>query len=106
MSDSTIDVYARAVRRITQFYDRCPDQLTIEQREVYFAEWVESHSWSTVNVDRNNLQFFWKHVLKRDWTWLNIIKAPRFQSLPDILTVAEVARCNLQAALPGLSVDH
>ena len=51
---------------------------------------VESHSWSTVKVDRNGLQFFYKHVLKRDWSWVEIIKAPKIQSLPDILTVAEV----------------
>ena len=31
MSDSTIDVYARAVRRVAQHYDCCPDRLTIEQ---------------------------------------------------------------------------
>jgi hypothetical protein len=77
MSDSTIDVYARAVRRIVQYYDCCPDRLTTEQLEVYFAELVESHSWSTVKVDRNGLQFFWKHVLKRDWRWVEMIKAPR-----------------------------
>ncbi len=101
MSDSTIDVYARAVRRITQYYDVCPDRLSIEQREAYFAELVNSHSWSTVKVDRNGLQFFWKHVLKSDWTWIEIIKPPKIQSLPDILTVAEVeqligATCKLR----------
>jgi len=51
---------------------------------------VESHSWSTVKVDRNGLQFFYKHVLKRDWSWINLIKVPRIQSLPDILSLAEV----------------
>jgi len=90
MSDSTIDVYARAVRRVAQYYDCCPDRLTTEQLEAYFAELVESHSWSTVKVDRNGLQFYWKHVLKRDWSWVEIIKAPKIQSLPDILSVAEV----------------
>ena len=89
-SDSTIDVYSRAVRRVSEHFDCCPDHLTTEQLESYFAELVESHSWSTVKVDRNGLQFFWKHVLERDWTWLNIVKAPRVQSLPDILTPAEV----------------
>ncbi len=101
MSDSTIDVYARAVRRVAQYYDCCPDRLTTEQLEAYFAELVESHSWSTVKVDRNGLQFFWKHVLKRDWSWVEIIKAPKIQSLPDILTMAEVeqligATCKLR----------
>jgi hypothetical protein len=37
MSDKTIDVYVRAVRRIAQYYDCCPDRLTTEQLQVYFA---------------------------------------------------------------------
>ena len=82
--------YARAVRRVAQYYDCCPDELSTEQLEVYFAALVESHSWSTVKVDRNGLQFFWKHVLKRDWQWVEMIKAPKIQSLPDVLSVAEV----------------
>lgn len=90
LSDSTIDVYSRAVRRLAAHFDGCPDRLSIEQLEGYFAELVESHSWSTVKVDRNGLQFFWKHVLKRDWTWLDIVKAPKVQTLPDILTPTEV----------------
>ena len=89
-SQKTIDAYARAVRRISEHFDCCPDQLTLEQREQYFADLVKSHSWSTVKIDRNGLQFFWKHVLKRDWQWVNIVKAPKVRSLPDILTVTEV----------------
>ena len=89
-SQKTIDAYSRAVRRIGEHFDCCPDQLTLEQREKYFSELVESHSWSTVKIDRNGLQFFWKHVLKRDWQWINIVKAPDVRSLPDILTVSEV----------------
>jgi len=40
--------------------------------EVYFADLVESHSWSTVKIDRLGLQFFWKHVLKLDWQWVTM----------------------------------
>jgi len=100
-SQKTIDAYARAVRRISEHFDCCPDKLTLVQREKYFSDLVESHSWSTVKVDRNGLQFFWKHVLKRDWQWIKIIKAPKVRSLPDILTLAEVeqligATCKLR----------
>ena len=52
-SPKTIDAYSRAVRRITEHFDCCPDRLSLEQRENYFSELVESHSWSTVKVDRN-----------------------------------------------------
>ena len=89
LSDKTIDVYARAVRRIAKRYDCCPDQLSTEQLEVHFAELVKSRSWSLVKVDRNGLQFFYQHVLKRDWSWIDIIKAPKIQSLPDILVMSK-----------------
>ena len=90
LSDKTIDVYARAVRRVAHAFDCCPDRLTTEQLESHFAKLVESHSWSTVKVDRNGLQFFYKHVLNRDWSWIDLIKAPTIQSLPDILSLAEL----------------
>ena len=77
MAEGTRDSYARAVRRIKDHFDCCPDQLTIEQMEEYFSQLVDTHSWSTVKIDRNGLQFFWKHVLKQDWEWVNIIKAPK-----------------------------
>ena len=89
-SAKTIDVYARAVRRAAKHFDCCPDRLTPEQLEVYFGRLVDSHSWSTVKIDRNGLQFFWKHVLKKDWQWVNIIKPPKIHTIPDVLTVPEV----------------
>ena len=87
---STIDVYARAVRRIAAFFDRCPDKLSEAQFKQYFDGLVQSHSWSTVKVDRNGLQFFYKHVLNKQWTWVDIIKPPRTSVLPDILSVKEI----------------
>ena len=75
-SQKTIDAYSRAVRRISEHFDCYPDQLTLEQREEYFSKLIESHSWSTVKIDRNGLQFFWKHVLNRDWQWVQMIKVP------------------------------
>jgi integrase len=91
-SEKTIDAYARAVRRIRDHFDCCPDKLTLKQREKYFSDLVKSHSWSTVKIDRSGLQFFWKHVLKKDWQWINIVKAPKVRSLPDILTVSEIEK--------------
>jgi integrase len=91
-AQKTIGAYARAVRRISEHFDCCPDQLTLEQREQYFSDLVNSYSWSTVRVDRNGLQFFWKHVLKKNWKWVNIVKVPKVRSLPDILTIEEVEK--------------
>ena len=54
----TVDAYARAVRRIADFFNRCPDNLSAQELKCYFASLVQSHSWSTVKLDRNGLQFF------------------------------------------------
>nr|WP_228721432.1 tyrosine-type recombinase/integrase [Desulfosediminicola ganghwensis] len=73
-------------------FDCCPDVLTQEELENYFLQLVESHSWSTVKLDRLGLQFFWKHVLDTEWKWLNIVKPPKIKSIPDILTHKEIER--------------
>jgi site-specific recombinase XerD len=91
-SKTTIDCYSRAVRRITEYFDRCPDRLTADDLKEHFTHLVNSHSWSTVKVDRNGLQFFYKHVLNKDWQWVDIIKPPIVKSLPDILTPHEISQ--------------
>ena len=70
-SKVTIESYARAVRRIATYFDRCPDQLSLDDLKDYFTSLVKTHSWSTVKIDRNGLQFFYKHVLGKQWTWVS-----------------------------------
>jgi site-specific recombinase XerD len=88
----TIDAYSRAVRRVSNYFDCCPNKLKPEQLERYFADLVESHSWSTVKIDRIGLQFFWKFVLKLDWQWVDIVKPPKVKTIPDILSSVEVEK--------------
>ena len=88
---ATIDAYSHAVRRIAAFFDCCPDNLSTDDLKRYFASLIESHSWSTVKLDRNGLHFFYRYVLNHSWEWLNIVKPPQVKRLPDILTPAEVA---------------
>ena len=56
---ATIDAYSRAVRRTADHFDRCPDDLTGEELKEYFAQLLETHSWSTIKLDRCGLQFFY-----------------------------------------------
>ena len=91
MSESTIDVYSRALRRIFAYFNRTPDKLLVSELEQYFSDLVDTHSWSTVKIDRNGLQFYWKHVLKRKWKFVEIVKPPQVRRIPDILTIEEVS---------------
>ena len=67
MSDKTIDAYSRAVRRISTWFDCCPDRLEPEQLADNFSELVESSFWSTVKLNRCGMHFFYRLVLNRDW---------------------------------------
>jgi len=91
-AEATIDAYSRAIRRLCEYFDCPPDVLSNEQLEAYFESLISTHSWSTVKVDRNGIQFFYKHVLKREWNWLEIIKPPQVKTLPDVLTLKELER--------------
>jgi integrase/recombinase XerD len=88
---ATIDAYSRAVRRISAYFDCRPDNLSTDDLKRYFADLIASHSWSTVKLDRNGLQFFYRYVLNQHWEWLSIVKPPQVKRLPDILTPAEVS---------------
>ena len=88
---ATIDGYARAVRRVAAHFDRCPDQLSAEDYKDYFATLIDRRSWSLVKIERCGLAFFHRHVLEREWPWVNMLKPPVVRSLPDVLTVDEIA---------------
>ncbi|EAS41356.1 hypothetical protein C9J48_12010 [Photobacterium profundum] len=59
---ATIDAYSRAVRRIIHHFDKAPDPLSTDDLKQYFAQLINTYSWSAVRGDRNGLQFFFKHV--------------------------------------------
>jgi site-specific recombinase XerD len=88
----TIEAYARGIRRIGARFDYRIEDLSAEQLTDYFAELLESHSWSSVKLDLYGLKFFYTHVLRKPWVELDLVKPPRGQRLPDIVTVEEVAR--------------
>jgi len=91
-ADKTIEAYSRAIRRVSEYFDCLPEKLTPDNLKDYFAALVESHSWSTVKIDRLGLQFYWRHVLKKDWRWVDIVKPPKVKTIPDILTPTEIER--------------
>ena len=63
----TIDNYARAVRRISQYFDCCPDKLTPDQLEDYFSQFLDTHSWSTVKVTMCYVRFLFGTNNRLSW---------------------------------------
>ena len=88
----TIEAYSRAIRRIGERFGGRIDALTEQQLTDYFTDLVASHSWSTVKLDLYGLKFYYAHVLRKPWVAPGLIKPPKTQRLPDIVTIAEARR--------------
>ncbi|MBK5966743.1 recombinase [Thiocystis minor] len=92
LQPKTVDAYARAVRTIGAYFDGCIDDLSEPQLLEYFTDRLETHSWSAVKLDLYGLRFFYAHVLRKPWVNVDLVKPPKGQRLPDIVTVAEAQR--------------
>lgn len=92
LQPKTIEAYSRAIRRIGERFDGQIDNLSEQQLTDYFSELVTSHSWSTVKLDLYGLKFYTAHVLRKPWIAPGLIKPPKSQRLPDIVTVDEAKR--------------
>jgi len=46
----TIDSYSRAIRKIAEYFNCCPDSLSKDQLKSYFSHLVDTRSWSLVKI--------------------------------------------------------
>ena len=92
LQPKTIEAYARAIRRIGERFDHQIDDLSEQQLADYFTELAASHSWSSVKLDLYGFKFYYAHVLRRPWVAPGLIKPPKTQRLPDIVTIEEAQR--------------
>lgn len=92
LQPKTIEAYSRAIRRIGAYFDHRIDDLTEPQLTTYFTELLGTHSWTTVKLDLYGLKFYTQHVLKKPWVAPGLIKPPKSQRLPDIVTIDEARR--------------
>lgn len=92
LQPKTIEAYSRAIRRIGDYFGHQIDHLTEAQLTDYFSDLIASHSWSSVKLDLYGLKFYTTHVLKKPWAMPNLIKPPKSQRLPDIVTIEEARR--------------
>jgi integrase/recombinase XerD len=92
LQPKTIEAYSRAMRRIGAYFDYELSDLSELQLTDYFSDLLESHSWSSVKLDLYGLKFFYAYVLNKPWPVFRLIKSPKVQRLPDIVTVDEARR--------------
>ncbi len=52
---------------------------------------LTARTWSTVKLDRNGIRFFYEEVLGKTMPWLGMVRPPKVQALPDVLSIEELA---------------
>jgi integrase/recombinase XerD len=89
LQPKTIEAYSRTIRRLGAYFNEQIDALTEPQLADYFSDLLASHSWSSVKLDLYGLKFYTTHVLQKPWIAPRLIRPPRVQRLPDIVSVKE-----------------
>jgi integrase/recombinase XerD len=94
MSERTQEAYTRAVRKLVDFYQKTPDQISEPELEDYFLHRRNVDKWSsaTLRIAYSGIKFFFINVLKRDWHIFTYLRSKKDRKLPCILEQEEVFR--------------
>lgn len=92
LSAKTQAIYVGAVRQLAAYYHKAPDMITeAELRQYFLYLQQEKHvAPRTFTVALCAIKFFYEYTLERHWPILNLVRAPRQDRLPEVLSVPEV----------------
>lgn len=88
----TQDAYLRAVRKLAEFYDKSPAQITEAELCQYFLHRKNVDQWSSTacRIALCGIKFFYQKTLNRKWTKAKLIKPKKDKTLPTMLSVSQV----------------
>ncbi len=91
-SKRTQDHYARAVRLLSEFYDKEPEDITEMELREYFLHRKNVDKWAsgTMRVCYSGIKFYYQRILRRDWNIFGIFQLEKEKRLPCVLSVEEV----------------
>ncbi len=94
MAERTRETYLAAVTRLARHYHRPPDQLSPEDVQAYLVHMLrEEHlAWSTCSIAVHAFRFLYHTTLGRPAATFTIPGPKSRQTLPEILSPAEVRR--------------
>jgi site-specific recombinase XerD len=92
LSERTQDASIRAVRQLADHDHTSPARITEEDLRQSFLSLknVKHSSRSASTIALCGIKFFYEHPLKRPWSTLTFVRAPREKKLPVVLSVEEV----------------
>jgi integrase/recombinase XerD len=94
LSERTQEAYVRAVRQLAEHYHKSPDQITEEELRQYFLYLnnVKKYARPTLTIAICGIRFLFEKTLQRDWAIFGLVRPPREQKLPVVLSLAEVRK--------------
>jgi integrase/recombinase XerD len=101
LSPATQEAYVRAVEKLSRYFGRSPDRLTVEDVRAFQVHLASrGHAWSTVNQTVCALRFFYGVTLGRESMPKHLAYAHEPSRLPIVLSAGEVVR--FLAAVPSM----
>ena len=92
LQPKTVEAYARAIRRIGNYFDCQLNDLSMDQLLDYFNELLEFRSWAAVKLDLYGLRFFYTNILNKTWQDIPLIKPPKTTRIPDIVSIEQARK--------------
>jgi site-specific recombinase XerD len=94
MAERTRETYLAAVTRLARHYRRAPDRLSPQEVQAYLVHMLreEKLAWSTCNIAVQAFRFLYHTTLGRPEPTFTIPGPKHRQTLPEILSPAEVRR--------------
>src|SRR5271163_697031 len=108
LSPATQEAYVRAVEKLSRYFGRSPDRLSLEDVRAFQVHLAsQGNAWSTANQTVCALRFFYGVTLGRERMPKHLAYAHEPSKLPVVLSAGEVAR--FLAAVPSVrsrAADH
>jgi site-specific recombinase XerD len=93
-SRRTHDGYLREIRKLADYCQRSPDQITEAQMRRYFLHLMNQRHFAagSLTVTLSAFKFFYRTTCPRSWISLEQLKVKGPRTLPEVITIRQVHR--------------
>ena len=90
LSERTQETYIYAVSKLAQYFHKSPDLISDDQLREYFLFLKDKYARNTSTIAICGIKFFFEKSLKKPFEIFGILRSPRVNKLPVVLTREEV----------------
>ena len=90
LSKRTQETYIYAVSKLAQYFHKSPDLISDDELREYFLFLKDKYARNTSTIAICGIKFFFEKSLKKPFKIFNILRSPRVNKLPVVLTRQEV----------------